>query len=71
MTWSFGWNSSLPVYYIRDENQRVLLYVCAHTAIIYNVSKNDQHHLQVSKGFDPHHRTEKWVLISSFYRRRN
>nr|XP_008506256.1 PREDICTED: WD repeat-containing protein 66 isoform X1 [Equus przewalskii] len=46
MTWSFGWNSSLPVYYIRDENQRVLLYVCAHTAIIYNVSKNDQHHLQ-------------------------
>ncbi|XP_025745634.1 cilia- and flagella-associated protein 251 isoform X2 [Callorhinus ursinus] len=46
MTWSFGWNSSLPVYYIRDENQRVLLYVCAHTAVIYNVFKNTQHHLQ-------------------------
>ncbi|XP_033076214.1 cilia- and flagella-associated protein 251 isoform X2 [Trachypithecus francoisi] len=46
MTWSFGWNSSLPVYYIREEKQRVLLYVCAHTAIIYNVFRNDQHHLQ-------------------------
>ncbi|XP_045633571.1 cilia- and flagella-associated protein 251 [Ursus americanus] len=46
LTWSFGWNSSLPVYYIRDENQRVLLYVFAHTAVIYNVFKNTQHHLQ-------------------------
>ncbi|XP_059104988.1 cilia- and flagella-associated protein 251 [Peromyscus eremicus] len=45
MTWSFGWNSFLPVYYIRD-NQRVILYVCAHTAIIYNVFKNTQYHLQ-------------------------
>ncbi|OBS79111.1 hypothetical protein A6R68_18519 [Neotoma lepida] len=31
MTWSFGWNSLLPVYYIRN-NQRVILYVCAHNA---------------------------------------
>ncbi|XP_077604081.1 cilia- and flagella-associated protein 251 [Crocuta crocuta] len=46
LTWSFGWNSSLPVYYIRDENQRVLLYVCAHNAVIYNVLENNQHHLQ-------------------------
>ncbi|EAW98298.1 WD repeat domain 66, isoform CRA_a [Homo sapiens] len=46
MTWSFGWNSSLPVYYIREERQRVLLYVCAHTAIIYNVFRNNQYHLQ-------------------------
>ncbi|XP_036027539.1 cilia- and flagella-associated protein 251 [Onychomys torridus] len=45
MTWSFGWNSFLPVYYIRD-NQRVILYICAHTAIIYNVFKNTQYHLQ-------------------------
>ncbi|XP_076416932.1 cilia- and flagella-associated protein 251 isoform X2 [Peromyscus maniculatus bairdii] len=45
MTWSFGWNSFLPVYYIRD-NQRVILYVCAHTAIIYNVFRNTQCHLQ-------------------------
>uniref|UniRef100_A0A2K6F3J9 Cilia- and flagella-associated protein 251 n=1 Tax=Propithecus coquereli TaxID=379532 RepID=A0A2K6F3J9_PROCO len=46
MTWSFGWNSSLPVYYIREKNQRVLLYVCAHSAVIYNVSRNNQYHLQ-------------------------
>ncbi|XP_077015869.1 cilia- and flagella-associated protein 251 isoform X2 [Tamandua tetradactyla] len=46
MTWSFGWNSSLPVYYLRDEAQRVLLYVCAHVAVIYDVFKNDQRHLQ-------------------------
>ncbi|XP_062941343.1 cilia- and flagella-associated protein 251 [Cynocephalus volans] len=46
MTWLYGWNSSLPVYYIRDENQRVLLYVCAHTAVLYNVFRNNQHHLQ-------------------------
>ncbi|XP_066872235.1 cilia- and flagella-associated protein 251 isoform X5 [Kogia breviceps] len=46
MTWSFGWNSSLPVYYIQDKNQRVLLYASAHTAVIYNVFKNNQHHLQ-------------------------
>uniref|UniRef100_A0A8C6CV67 Cilia- and flagella-associated protein 251 n=1 Tax=Moschus moschiferus TaxID=68415 RepID=A0A8C6CV67_MOSMO len=45
MTWSFGWNSSLPVYYIR-ENQRVLLYASGHTGVIYNVFKNNQHHLQ-------------------------
>ncbi|MBZ3891492.1 WD repeat-containing protein 66 [Sciurus carolinensis] len=46
LTWSFGWNSSLPVFYIRDKTQRVLLYVCAHTAVIYNLFRNSQHHLQ-------------------------
>nr|XP_034345193.1 cilia- and flagella-associated protein 251 [Arvicanthis niloticus] len=45
MTWSFGWNSSLPVYYMR-EDKRVLLYVCGHTAVIYDVFKNTQYHLQ-------------------------
>ncbi|XP_070625603.1 cilia- and flagella-associated protein 251 isoform X4 [Bos indicus] len=45
MTWSFGWNSSLPVYYLR-ENQRVLLYASGHTGVIYNVLKNNQYHLQ-------------------------
>ncbi|XP_017916788.1 PREDICTED: WD repeat-containing protein 66 [Capra hircus] len=45
MTWSFGWNSTLPVYYIR-ENERVLLYASGHTGVIYNVLKNNQHHLQ-------------------------
>ncbi|XP_053442982.1 cilia- and flagella-associated protein 251 [Nycticebus coucang] len=46
MTWCFGWNSSLPVYYIREENERILLFVCAHTAVIYNVFRNHQYHLQ-------------------------
>ncbi|KAM5237726.1 cilia- and flagella-associated protein 251 [Ctenodactylus gundi] len=46
MTWWFGWNSSLPVYYLREEKHQVLLYVCAHTAIIYDVGRNAQHHLQ-------------------------
>ncbi|CAO2629599.1 Cilia- and flagella-associated protein 251 [Lemmus lemmus] len=45
MTWSFGWNSFLPVYYLR-ENERVILYVCAHTAVIYSVFRNTQYHLQ-------------------------
>ncbi|KAM6166400.1 cilia- and flagella-associated protein 251 [Erethizon dorsatum] len=46
LSWSFGWNSSLPVFYIRERSQRVLLYVCGHMAVIYNVTKNTQHHLQ-------------------------
>ncbi|EGW07472.1 WD repeat-containing protein 66 [Cricetulus griseus] len=45
MTWTYGWNSFLPVYYLR-ESQRVLLYICAHTAVIYNVFRNTQYHLQ-------------------------
>ncbi|XP_062038500.1 cilia- and flagella-associated protein 251 isoform X2 [Lepus europaeus] len=46
VTWTFGWNSSLPVFYIREERHRVLLYVCAHTVVIYNTFRNKQHHLQ-------------------------
>ncbi|XP_075390279.1 cilia- and flagella-associated protein 251 [Tenrec ecaudatus] len=46
MTWTFGWNSSLPVFSIRGDNRRVLLYACAHTAVIYDVFQNNQHHLQ-------------------------
>ncbi|XP_031247009.1 cilia- and flagella-associated protein 251 [Mastomys coucha] len=45
MTWSFGWNSSLPVYYMR-EDKRVILYISGHTAVIYNVFKNTQYHLK-------------------------
>ncbi|XP_069897497.1 cilia- and flagella-associated protein 251-like isoform X1 [Dipodomys merriami] len=45
LTWSYGWNSSLPVLYIRDE-RRVLLYVCGHTAVLFHVFSNVQHHLQ-------------------------
>lgn len=46
LSWSFGWNSSLPVFYIRERSQRVLLYVCGHTAVIYDVPRNTQRHLQ-------------------------
>ncbi|XP_006865552.1 PREDICTED: WD repeat-containing protein 66 [Chrysochloris asiatica] len=46
MTWAFGWNSSLPVFNLQDEQHTILLYVCAHTAIIYDVFNNSQHHLQ-------------------------
>ncbi|XP_055461779.1 cilia- and flagella-associated protein 251 isoform X1 [Psammomys obesus] len=45
MTWSYGWNNSLPVFYLR-ENQRVLLYVCGNTAVIYSWVRNCQYHLQ-------------------------
>ncbi|XP_066872236.1 cilia- and flagella-associated protein 251 isoform X6 [Kogia breviceps] len=62
MTWSFGWNSSLPVYYIQDKNQRVLLYASAHTAVIYNVFKNNQHHLQSYLTFNP---TNNKELVSN------
>ncbi|KAM6155773.1 cilia- and flagella-associated protein 251 [Rhynchocyon petersi] len=46
MTWAFGWNSSLPVFSLRDEKCRALLYVCGHTAVIYDVFRNKQHHLE-------------------------
>ncbi|XP_037365763.1 cilia- and flagella-associated protein 251, partial [Talpa occidentalis] len=46
MTWCYGWNSSLPVYYIRNQTERVILYACGHTAVIYNALRNSQHHLQ-------------------------
>ncbi|XP_058512985.1 cilia- and flagella-associated protein 251 [Ochotona princeps] len=46
MTWTYGWNSSLPVFYIHEERHRVLLYVCAHTVVIYNTFRNKQYHLQ-------------------------
>ncbi|XP_032098370.1 cilia- and flagella-associated protein 251 isoform X5 [Sapajus apella] len=62
LTWSFGWNSSLPVYYVREEKQRVLLYVCAHTVIIYNVFRNHQYHLQNYLTFNP---TNSKELVSN------
>ncbi|XP_006894773.1 PREDICTED: WD repeat-containing protein 66 [Elephantulus edwardii] len=46
MTWTFGWNSSLPVFNLRDGKRLVLLYVCGHTGVIYDVSSNRQHHLE-------------------------
>ncbi|XP_044541344.1 cilia- and flagella-associated protein 251 [Gracilinanus agilis] len=46
LTWCYGWNSSLPVYNMRDEEQRVVLYTCSHTVVLFDVLKNNQFHLQ-------------------------
>nr|XP_004611219.1 unnamed protein product [Sorex araneus] len=46
MDWAYGWNSSLPVFYIRDMVQRMLLYASGHTAVIYDVVRDRQYHLQ-------------------------
>ncbi|XP_072456650.1 cilia- and flagella-associated protein 251 [Notamacropus eugenii] len=46
LAWCYGWNSSLPIYNMRDENQRIVLYACSHTAVLFDAFKNSQHHLQ-------------------------
>ncbi|KAL7986664.1 hypothetical protein Chor_012947 [Crotalus horridus] len=46
LSWVFGYNSQLPVFNLLDEDQRVLLYVSAHTAVIHDILKNQQYLLQ-------------------------
>ncbi|XP_019394275.1 PREDICTED: WD repeat-containing protein 66 isoform X2 [Crocodylus porosus] len=46
LSWVFGYNSKLPVYSLLDEENRVILYVSAHTAVIHDVVRNRQYHLQ-------------------------
>ncbi|KAK9391741.1 WD repeat-containing protein 66 [Crotalus adamanteus] len=46
LSWVFGYNSQLPVFNLLDEDQRVLLYVSAHTAVIHDTLKNQQYLLQ-------------------------
>uniref|UniRef100_A0A8C5RWL0 Cilia- and flagella-associated protein 251 n=1 Tax=Laticauda laticaudata TaxID=8630 RepID=A0A8C5RWL0_LATLA len=46
LSWVFGYNSHLPVFNLLDEDQRVLLYVSAHTAVIHDILKNKQYLLQ-------------------------
>nr|XP_025040576.1 cilia- and flagella-associated protein 251 isoform X1 [Pelodiscus sinensis] len=46
LSWAFGYNSSLPVYSLLDEEQRVILYVSSHSAVIHDVHGNRQYHLQ-------------------------
>ncbi|XP_039218626.1 cilia- and flagella-associated protein 251 [Crotalus tigris] len=52
LSWVFGYNSQLPVFNLLDEDQQVLLYVSAHTAVIHDILKNQQYLLQDSS---PHH----------------
>ncbi|XP_042721751.1 cilia- and flagella-associated protein 251 [Lagopus leucura] len=43
LSWALGYNSSLAVHSIEDG---MLLYVCAHTAVIHDVLGSRQYHLQ-------------------------
>ncbi|XP_069475694.1 cilia- and flagella-associated protein 251 [Ambystoma mexicanum] len=46
LTWSFGISSHLPVYNLQDEDQKLILYICAHTAVLHDFNLNRQRHLQ-------------------------
>ncbi|XP_018118695.1 cilia- and flagella-associated protein 251 isoform X2 [Xenopus laevis] len=46
LAWSFGLNSNIPVFNFYDEARQVIVYACAHTAVIQDISQNRQHHLQ-------------------------
>ncbi|KAM3936701.1 cilia- and flagella-associated protein 251 [Leptodactylus fuscus] len=46
LAWSFGMNSNIPVYNLHDEEHQVVVYVCAHTAVIHDFTLNRQRHLQ-------------------------
>ncbi|XP_037735051.1 cilia- and flagella-associated protein 251 isoform X1 [Chelonia mydas] len=46
LSWAFGYNSHLPVYSLLDEENRVILYVSSHTAVIHDILRNRQYHLQ-------------------------
>ncbi|XP_053136142.1 cilia- and flagella-associated protein 251 isoform X2 [Hemicordylus capensis] len=46
LTWVFGYNHNLPVFNLLDEEYRVILYVCSHTAVIHDIFRNKQYHLQ-------------------------
>lgn len=46
LSWALGYNSSLAVHSIEDG---MLLYVCAHTAVIHDVLGSRQYHLQVCR----------------------
>ncbi|XP_073482914.1 cilia- and flagella-associated protein 251 [Aquarana catesbeiana] len=46
LVWSFGMNNNIPVYNLHDEEHQMLVYVCAHTAVIHDFTLNRQRHLQ-------------------------
>ncbi|MBN3294386.1 CF251 protein, partial [Polypterus senegalus] len=46
INWALGLNHHLPVYTLQDGETTVLLYGCAHTAVIYDSQKTAQHILQ-------------------------
>ncbi|XP_051981544.1 cilia- and flagella-associated protein 251-like [Xyrauchen texanus] len=46
LDWAFGINQTLPVLSLQDKDRLVILYVCAHVAVMYDYSSNSQHLLQ-------------------------
>ncbi|NXA17425.1 CF251 protein, partial [Ibidorhyncha struthersii] len=46
LSWVLGYNSSLAVHSLMDSEDRVLLYIASHTAVIHDVLGNRQYHLQ-------------------------
>ncbi|XP_063171911.1 cilia- and flagella-associated protein 251 [Candoia aspera] len=46
LAWVFGYNSQLPVFNLLDEDQQVILYASAHTAVIHDIIRNKQYLLQ-------------------------
>ncbi|XP_053555739.1 cilia- and flagella-associated protein 251 [Bombina bombina] len=46
LSWSYGMNNTIPVYNLHAEDQQVIVYVCAHTAVIHDFQQNRQRHLQ-------------------------
>ncbi|XP_053328771.1 cilia- and flagella-associated protein 251 [Spea bombifrons] len=46
LNWSFGMNKNIPAFNLHDEDHQVVVYACAHTAVIHDFSLNRQRHLQ-------------------------
>ncbi|KAJ1093171.1 hypothetical protein NDU88_006278 [Pleurodeles waltl] len=46
MNWAFGINSNLPVFNLHDEDQKVIVYFCAHTTVLHDFNLNQQRHFQ-------------------------
>ncbi|MBN3304255.1 CF251 protein, partial [Amia calva] len=46
LEWAFGINKHLPVYSLRDDDRRVILFGCAHVAVMFDHTSNSQHILQ-------------------------
>ncbi|XP_035690518.1 cilia- and flagella-associated protein 251-like [Branchiostoma floridae] len=46
MVWSFGLNKRVPAINMTDDQRRLVLYTCAHTAVLYDYSNNTQKLLQ-------------------------
>ncbi|XP_043095867.1 cilia- and flagella-associated protein 251 [Puntigrus tetrazona] len=46
LNWAYGMNQTLPVLSLQDEDRLVILYICAHVAVMYDHTSNAQHLLQ-------------------------